>query len=85
MNCYTRGEKIDMALEAFFSALRTAVEIAVIVAGVVAMGVIAYMNHQITVLENQLAEMEEQNQEEVEERLIIRDPVTGRIIYDQPR
>jgi hypothetical protein len=42
------------------------------------------MNHEITVLENTIEQMESQKEED-EERLIIRDPVTGRIIYDQPR
>lgn len=84
MNVKTRGEKINEFIEAVISTVRTAVEIAVILAGIIAMGLIAYMNHEITVLENQIEQME-QNQKEEDERLIIRDPVTGRIIYDQPR
>lgn len=86
MNCYTRGEKIDMALEAFFSTLRTAFEIAVIVAGVVAIGLIINMNRQLTDLENTIDQMEEQYQNrEEEDRLVIRDAVTGRVIYDENR
>ena len=83
MNVKTRGEKNNEVIEAIISTVRTAVEIAIILAGIIAMGLLAYMNHQITILENQIEQME-QNQEE-DERLIIRDPVTGRIIYDQPR
>ena len=84
MNCKTRGEKINEVIEAIISTVRTTVEIAVILAGIIAMGLLAYMNRQITILENQIAEME-QNQKEEDDRLVIRDAITGRIIYDENR
>lgn len=86
MNVKTRGEKIDEFIEAIISTVRTAVEIAVILGGIVAIGLIVNMNRQITDLENTIDQMEEQYQNrEEDERLIIRDAVTGRVIYDQPR
>lgn len=86
MNVKTRGEKIDEFIEAIISTVRTAVEIAVIIGGIVAIGLIINMNRQITDLENTIDQMEEQYQNrEEDERLIIRDAVTGRVIYDQPR
>ena len=86
MNVKTRGEKINEAIEAIISTVRTAVEIAVILAGIVAIGLVGYMSHEITVLENQIEEMKmEQNQKEEDDRLVIRDAVTGRIIYDENR
>lgn len=86
MNVKTRGEKIDEFIEAIISTVRTAVEIAVIIGGIAAICLIINMNRQITDLENTIDQMEEQYQNrEEDERLIIRDAVTGRVIYDQPR
>lgn len=85
MNCYTRKEKIMMAIDDVMTKVKMAVEITVIVAGVVAMGLIAFMNQKLTTLETELNYYKEHVQEEDEERLIIKDPVTGRVIYDQPR
>jgi hypothetical protein len=56
------------------------------IGGIVTIGLIVNMNRQITDLENTIDQMEEQYQNrEEDERLIIRDAVTGRVIYDQPR
>lgn len=54
MNCYTRKEKIQMAIEEITAKVKMVVEITVIVAGVVALGIIGIMNNKITTLEKEL-------------------------------
>lgn len=54
MNCYTRKEKIQMAIEEITAKVKMAVEITVIVAGVVALGIIGIMNSKIATLEKEL-------------------------------
>lgn len=54
MNCYTRKEKIQMAVEEITAKVKMVVEITVIVAGVVALGIIGIMNSKITTLEKEL-------------------------------
>ena len=54
MNCYTRKEKIQMAIEEITAKVKMVVEITVIVAGVVALGIIGIMNSKITSLEKEL-------------------------------
>ena len=54
MNCYTRKEKIQMAIEEITEKVKMVVEITVIVAGVVALGIIGIMNNKITTLEKEL-------------------------------
>lgn len=54
MNCYTRKEKIQMAIEEITAKVKMVVEITVIVAGVVALGIIGIMNSKITTLEKEL-------------------------------
>ena len=54
MNCYTRKEKIQMAIEEITAKVKIVVEITVIVAGVVALGIIGIMNSKIATLEKEL-------------------------------
>lgn len=54
MNCYTRKEKIQMAVEEVTAKVKMVVEITVIVAGVVALGIIGIMNSKIATLEKEL-------------------------------
>lgn len=54
MNCYTRKEKIQMAIEEITAKVKMVVEITVIVAGVVALGIIGIMNSKIATLEKEL-------------------------------
>ena len=83
MNCYTRGEKIDMFIEDVIDKIKKAVEITVIVGGIVALVAIGFMSHRITELETQLKEYE--MQEEMEQTsgdwIVVRDGLTGEVIY----
>jgi hypothetical protein len=54
MNCYTKEEKIQMAIEEITAKVKMVVEITVIVAGVVALGIIGIMNSKIATLEKEL-------------------------------
>ena len=85
MNCYTRREKIAMAIEDLAAKAKMAFEVTLIVAGVVAMIAIGFMSHRITELENQIKEYEMEKAEEMEqvsdEYIVIRDGMTGEVIY----
>lgn len=83
MNVYTRGEKIDMFIEDVIDKIKKAVEITVIVGGIVALVAIGFMSHRITELETELKEyeMQEEMQQESDEYIVVRDSVTGKVIY----
>jgi len=83
MNVYTRGEKIDMFIEDVIDKIKKAVEITVIVGGIVALVAIGFMSHRITELETELKEyeMEMEEMETSDEYLVIRDGLTGEVIY----
>lgn len=86
MNVYTRGEKIDMFIEDVIDKIKKAVEIMVIVGGIIALVAIGFMSKRITELETELKEyemmqMEETQQESGDDWIVIRDSVTGEVIY----
>lgn len=86
MNVYTRGEKIDMFIEDVIDKIKKAVEITVIVGGIIALVAIGFMSKRITELETELKEyemmqMEEMQQESGDDWIVIRDSVTGEVIY----
>lgn len=84
MNCYTRGEKIDMFIEDVIDKVKKAVEITVIVGGIVALVAIGFMSKRITELETELKEYEmqmEEMQQESDEYIVVRDGLTGEVIY----
>ena len=84
MNCYTRREKIAMAIEDLAAKVKMAFEVTLIIAGVVAMIAIGFMSHRITELESQLKEYEmqmEEMQQESDEYIVVRDGLTGEVIY----
>jgi len=84
MNCYTRGEKIDMFIEELMTKVRMAVEVTIIVAGIIALIAIGFMSKQITELETQLKEYEmqmEEMEQTSDEYIVVRDGMTGEVIY----
>lgn len=85
MNVYTRGEKIDMFIEELARKAKMAFEIMLIVAGIAAMVAIGCMSKQITELEAELKEYEmekaEEMQRESDEYIVVRDGLTGEVIY----
>lgn len=83
MNVYTRGEKIDMFIEDVIDKIKKAVEITVIVGGIVALVAIGFMSHRITELETELKEyeMQEEMQQESGDWIVVRDGLTGEVIY----
>lgn len=84
MNCKTIDEKLYEAMEAvkrFLLITLITVMGATLFAGGIALSWTIKENRE---LKTTIEQMESQKEED-EERLIIRDPVTGRIIYDQPR
>ena len=84
MNCYTRAEKISMFVEELMAKVRIAVEVTVIVAGVVALVAMGFMSKRITELENDIKEYEMEKTEEMEtsdEWIVVRDGLTGEVIY----
>ena len=85
MNCYTRTEKITMAIEGLMEKVKMAFEVTLIVGGIVALIAIGFMSHRITELENQIKEYEMEKAEEMEqasdEYIVIRDGLTGEVIY----
>lgn len=54
MNCYTRREKWAMAIDGVMTKVKMAVEITVIVAGIIAFGAICFMSSKISSLEREL-------------------------------
>ena len=54
MNCYTRKEKWAMAIDDVMTKVKMAVEITVIVAGIIAFGAICFMNQRMTAMEKEL-------------------------------
>lgn len=86
MNCYTRREKWAMAIDDVVTKVKMAVEITVIVAGIIAFGAICFMNHKITRLEGELETYKEYVQKEEKhksEQLILIDTLTGEVIYSE--
>ncbi len=84
MNCKTIDQKVTEAMETikrFFLITLITVMGTAIFAGGIALNWTIKKNRELKTTIEQM----EQNQEEDEERLIIKDPVTGRIIYDRPR
>lgn len=84
MNCYTRTEKLAMAIEGIVEKAKMAFEVTLIVGGIVALISIGFMSRKITDLENQIKEMEMEKVEEMEtsdEYIVIRDSLTGEVIY----
>lgn len=85
MNCYTRREKIAMAIEDIMDKVRLAVEVTVITGGIVAAVALGFMAHRITELETQIKEYEmekaEEMQQESDEYIVVRDSMTGEVIY----
>ena len=82
MNCYTRKEKWAMAIDDVMTKVKMAVEITVIVAGIIAFGAICFMSNKISSLEKELNYYKEHVQEQ-ETKLQIVDTVTGRVIYEE--
>lgn len=82
MNCYTRREKWAMAIDDVMTKVKMAVEITVIVAGIIAFGAICFMSNKISSLEKELNYYKEHVQEQ-ETKLQIVDTVTGRVIYEE--
>ena len=82
MNCYTRREKWAMAIDDIITKVKMAVEITVIVAGIIAFGAICLMSNKISSLEKELNYYKEHVQEQ-ETKLQIVDTVTGRVIYEE--
>ena len=66
MNCYTRREKWTMAIDDVMTKVKMAVEITVIVAGIIAFGAICFMSSKITTLEKELETYKEYVQESKE-------------------
>ena len=66
MNCYTRREKWAMAIDDVMTKVKMAVEITVIVAGIIAFGAICFMSSKITTLEKELETYKEYVQESKE-------------------
>lgn len=86
MNCYTRREKWAMAIDDVMTKVKVAVEITVIVAGIIAFGAICFMNQKITRLEGELETYKEYVQKEEKhksEQLILIDTLTGEVIYSE--
>lgn len=86
MNCYTRREKWAMAIDDVMTKVKMAVEITVIVAGIMAFGAICFMNQKITRLERELETYKEYVQKEEKhksEQLILIDTLTGEVIYSE--
>lgn len=84
MNCYTRREKINMFIEDIIEKAKVAFEVTLIVGGIVALIALGFMSKKITDLETQIKEMEMEKVEEMEtsdEYLVIRDGLTGEVIY----
>ncbi len=83
MNCYTRKEKIAMAIEDLVTKVKIAVEVTVIIYGVIALIALGFMGKRITELETQLEnyEMQEEMQQESDEYIVVRDSMTGEVIY----
>lgn len=83
MNCYTRTEKLAMLIEDIIEKAKMAFEVTLIVGGIVALVSIGFMSHRITELETQLKEyeMQEEMKETSDEYIVIRDSVTGEVIY----
>lgn len=71
-----------MAIDDIMTKVKMAVEITVIVAGIIAFGAICFMNQKITRLERELETYKEYVQEQ-ETKLQIVDTVTGRVIYEE--
>ena len=82
MNCYTRRVKWAMAIDDVMTKVKMAVEITVIVAGIIAFGAICFMSNKISSLEKELNYYKEHVQEQ-ETKLQIVDTVTGRVIYEE--
>lgn len=83
MNCYTRREKWAMAIDDVMTKVKMAVEITVIVAGIIAFGAICFMNQRMTAMEKELNYYKENYVQEQETKLQIVDTVTGRVIYEE--
>lgn len=83
MNCYTRKEKWAMAIDDIMTKVKMAVEITVIVAGIMAFGAICFMNQRMTAMEKELNYYKENYVQEQETKLQIVDTVTGRVIYEE--
>lgn len=66
MNCYTRREKWAMAIDDVMTKVKMAVEITVIVAGIIAFGAICFMSSKISSLERELETYKEYVQESKE-------------------
>lgn len=83
MNCYTRREKIGMLIEDIMDKVKLAVEVTVITGGIIAAIALGFMAHRITELETELKEYEMQieEMETSDEYLVIRDGLTGEVIY----
>ena len=82
MNCYTRKEKWAMTIDEAMTKVKMAVEITVIVAGIIAFGAICFMNQRMTAMEKELNYYKNYVQEQ-ETKLQIVDTVTGRVIYEE--
>jgi len=72
-----------MAIDDVVTKVKMAVEITVIVAGLMALGAIAFMNQRMTAMEKELDYYKEYVQEHEETKLQIVDTVTGRVIYEE--
>jgi hypothetical protein len=83
MNCYTRKEKMQMAIDDIMTKVKMAVEITVIIAGFMAIGAICFMNQRMTAMEKELNYYKENYVQEQETKLQIVDTVTGRVIYEE--
>ncbi|MBO6310044.1 MAG: hypothetical protein J6N70_14680 [Oribacterium sp.] len=83
MNCYTRKEKWAMAIDDVMTKVKMAVEITIIVAGIIAFGAICFMNQRMTAMEKELNYYKENYVQEQETKLQIVDTVTGRVIYEE--
>ena len=83
MNCYTRKEKWAMAIDDIMTKVKMAVEITVIIAGIIAFGAICFMNQRMTAMEKELNYYKENYVQEQETKLQIVDTVTGRVIYEE--
>ena len=66
MNCYTRREKWTMAIGDVMTKVKMAMEITVIVAGIIAFGAICFMSSKISSLERELETYKEYVQESKE-------------------
>lgn len=84
MNIYTRREKIAMAIEDIVEKAKLAFEVTLITAGIVALIAIGFMTKKIEVLEDQIEEYEmqmEEMKESSDEYIVVRDGLTGEVIY----